>query len=225
MLIIFVRAIFLYILIIFSLRLMGKRQLGELQPTELVITILISNLASLPIENTAIPMIVGIIPIMVLVACELIVSNVALKNRNFRLFLSGRPIIVISEGVVDQKALHKLRFSIDDLMESLRSQGVFDIKDVHYAIVETTGTVSVLQKFEAQTVTPKMINLKGENDSFPIVVISDGKLVEQSLQQYNIPMDWLNKTLKKNKQSLSSVFLMTVDKKLEYYLVPKGKAN
>ena len=225
MLIIFVRAIFLYILIIFSLRLMGKRQLGELQPTELVITILISNLASLPIENTAIPMTVGIIPIMVLVACELIVSNVALKNRNFRLFLSGRPIIVISEGVVDQKALHKLRFSIDDLMESLRSQGVFDIKDVHYAIVETTGTVSVLQKFEAQTVTPKMINLKGENDSFPIVVISDGKLVEQSLQQYNIPMDWLNKNLKKNKQSLSSVFLMTVDKKLEYYLVPKGKAN
>ena len=115
MLVVFLRAAFLYVLVTFSLRLMGKRQLGELQPTELVITILISNIASLPIEDANIPMVLGAIPVLVLVAFELVVSNISLQSKGFRSMVSGKPVIVIQNGQLDQRKLRKLRFSIDDL--------------------------------------------------------------------------------------------------------------
>jgi uncharacterized membrane protein YcaP (DUF421 family) len=220
--IVLIRAILLYVLIIFSLRLMGKRQLGELQPTELVITILISNIASLPIEDISIPMVTGAIPILILVAFELFVSNISLKSRGFRKFISGSPIFVIRDGEIDQKALHELRFSIDDLMESLRAQNIFDIRDVHYAVVETTGTVSILQKYEAQTVTPQMLQLTGEDSTPPLVIISDGKTVPEAMIQYQISEQWLNQILKKEKQSIKNIFLMTANQKKQYYIVPKS---
>lgn len=221
MLTVLFRAVLLYILVIFALRLMGKRQLGELQPTELVITILISNIASLPIEDPSIPMTMGAIPILVLVGFELFVSNISLKSRKFRKFISGNPIVVIQEGKIDQAALHDLRFSIDDLMESLREQGIFNVKDVQFAIVETTGKVSALQKFEAQTITPKMLNMSGKDESPPIVIVSDGKVIQDALDHYNISSKWFNNTLKKNKLSPSDIFLMTIDKDMQYYIVPK----
>ena len=118
--IVFIRAILLYLLIIFCLRLMGKRQLGELQPSELVITILISNIASLPIEDNSIPMIMGVVPIVVLVGFELIISSISLRSKRFRTLVSGKPMIIVRNGQIDQSAMKKLRFSIDDLMETLR---------------------------------------------------------------------------------------------------------
>ena len=148
MLVVFFRAVILYILVTLCLRLMGKRQLGELQPAEFVITILISNIASLPIEDTNIPMVLGLIPVFVLVAFEVIVSTLSLSSKRFRSIMSGKPVIVIYNGQIDQEKLKQLRFSIDDLMESLRQQGVFRVQDVWYAIVETTGKVSVMQRFE-----------------------------------------------------------------------------
>lgn len=225
MLTVLIRAILLYILIIFSLRLMGKRQLGELQPTELVITILISNIASLPIEDTSIPMVTGAIPILILVAFELFVSNISLRNRTFRKFISGSPIFVIKGGQIDQKALHTLRFSIDDLMESLRAQNIFDVRDVQYAVVETTGSVSILQKYESQTVTPQMLNLKGESTEPPLVIVSDGKPVKEAMCQYQITEQWLERILKTEKQPLKDIFLMTADKQKKYYIVPKYKSS
>lgn len=222
MLIVFIRAILLYLLVIFALRLMGKRQLGELQPSELVITILISNIASLPIEDPSIPMITGVIPILALVAFELYISNISLRSRSFRKLISGSPVVVIADGEIDQKALHALRFSIDDLMESLRTQNIFDIREVHYAIVETTGSVSVLQKYGSQNVTPDMLKLQGADISPPLVIISDGKLVPDAMEKYQISQSWLQKTLKKEKQSLKNVFLMTADQQLRYYIVPKS---
>lgn len=225
MLTVFIRAILLYVLVIFSLRLMGKRQLGELQPTELVITILISNIASLPVEDPSIPMAMGAIPILVLVAFELAVSNVSLKSRKFRKFISGSPMIIISEGKIVQKALHDLRFSIDDLMESLREQQIFNVEDVHFAIVETTGKVSVLQKFSAQSTTPKMLKLDGEDKDPPLVVVSDGEIIKNALSQYKITQTWVEDTLKQESKNICDVFLMTVDKKLKYYIVPKVKTH
>lgn len=221
MFVVFFRAILLYILIMFSIRLMGKRQLGELQPSELVITILISNIASIPIEDTNIPMILGVIPILVLVCFDILISNMSLKSKRFRSFISGSPVIIIHDGVIDQKQLKKLRFSIDDLMESLRQSDVFDIKDVEYAIVETTGKVSVLEKFDAQKVTPKILDIKGENNSPPVVVISDGKIIESALEVYSINKDWINKIMKKKKLTINKVFLMTCDKDMKYYVVEK----
>lgn len=222
MFVVFFRAIFLYILIMFSIRLMGKRQLGELQPSELVITILVSNVASLPIEDTNIPMILGIIPVLVLVSFDILISNISLKSKSFRSFISGSPIIVIHDGEIDQKQLRKLRFSIDDLMESLRQSSVFDVTDVEYAIVETTGKVSVLQKFDAQSVTPKMLKLDGESKSPPVVIISDGKVIESALTAYSIKKDWMMQIIAMRRCSLKKIFLMTCDMDLNYHIVEKN---
>ncbi len=225
MFIVLIRSAILYALIIFSIRLMGKRQLGELQPTELVITILISNIASLPIEDSTVPMVLGVVPILVLVGFEICISFTSLKNRKFRRFLSGRPVIVIREGKIDENALRELRYSIDDLMESLRAQSVFDITQVNYAVVETTGNISILLKDNQQAITPLTLNLKVDDTNPPIVIISDGELLSNAMNRYNIPMEWLDIILIKNKIKLEKVFLFTCDDKLNYYLVPKTSKN
>ncbi|MEG2814477.1 MAG: DUF421 domain-containing protein, partial [Oscillospiraceae bacterium] len=209
----------------FSLRLMGKRQLGELQPSELVVTILISNIASLPIENTEIPMILGAVPVLALVFFELIVSNVSLQSKFFRGFISGKPIIVIRNGEINQNQLRKLRFSIDDLMESLRQNAIFDVRDVDYAIVETTGKVSILQKFEAQNVTAKMMKINGQDVTPPAVIISDGQLVLSALNACNLDEKWVNETLKLNEVTIKKVFLMTATNKKDYYIVKSQRCS
>lgn len=221
MLVVFFRAVFLYILITFSMRLMGKRQLGELQPAEFVITILISNIASLPIEDTSIPMILGMIPVLVLVAFEIIVSNVSLQSKKFRSILSGKPIIVIHDGKIDQKELRKLRFSIDDLMESLRQDGIFDVREVQYAIVETTGKVSILPKFANQPATPSMLHIAGEDKSPPAVVVSDGQIIKSALDAYELSEEWVLDILAKKREQIKNIFLMTADKEKNYYIVKK----
>lgn len=222
MLIVFIRATILYGLIMFCIRLMGKRQLGELQPSELVITILLSNIASLPIEDTSIPLILGAVPLLVLVGCELIVSNISLKSKKFRSFVSGSPVIVIKQGVIDQNELRKLRFSIDDLMEIVRQNSIFDIRDVEYAIVETTGKISILPKYQAQTVTAKMLNIQGNEDIPPIVIISDGELLESAIRACNIEKEWVYKTIAQHNYSINDIFLMTCIDTNDYYIVQKN---
>ena len=222
MLVVFIRAVLLYLLVIFCMRLMGKRQLGELQPSELVTTIFISNIAALPITDTNIPMILGAVPIFALVIFEFVISSLSLKSRHIRQFVSGNPIVVIRDGEINQKQLKRLRFSIDDLMEALRENGVFDIRDVHYAIVETTGQVSVLQKFSAQTVTPEMLSLKGNDKKPPLVVISDGDVIESSLYLFGFSREWLDRRLKAQNLSAKEVFLMTLTESGEIFTVPKN---
>ena len=219
--IILLRAVILYLLIVFSLRLMGKRQLGELQPSELVITILISNIASIPIEDPSIPMSTGIIPILVLVGFELIVSSISLKSKRFRALISGKPVVIIKNGKIDINAMKKLRFSIDDLMESLRGNNVFDLSDVLYAVVETTGSVSVYQKFDAQTVTPKILKLKGESVMPPLIIVSDGEIMDEALKELNLNRKWLFGILKTEKLDLSDVFIMTSDLAKNYKIFKK----
>ncbi len=143
MLVTIIRSIILYILVILAVRLMGKRQLGELQPSELVITILISNIATLPLEDTDIPLLTGMTPIFVLVCLEVLISWVTLRFPKLRKFISGSPKIIITDGKIDRKALTDLRLSEADVMSALRSQQVFDIKEVQQAVVETNGSISV----------------------------------------------------------------------------------
>lgn len=225
MLVVFFRAVILYVLVTLCLRLMGKRQLGELQPAEFVITILISNIASLPIEDTNIPMILGLIPVFVLVAFEVIVSTLSLSSKRFRSIMSGKPVIVIYDGQIDQEKLKQLRFSIDDLMESLRQQGVFRIQDVWYAIVETTGKVSVMQRFEARTVTPADLSLSGEQEQPPAVVVSDGQIIRSALPICNMTEEQVEREARKKGISVSQVFLMTATPDGEIYLVKKRKGR
>lgn len=221
--IVFIRAILLYLLIIFCLRLMGKRQLGELQPSELVITILISNIASLPIEDNSIPMIMGVVPIVVLVGFELFISSISLHSKRFRTLVSGKPMIIVRNGRIDQAAMKKVRFSIDDLMETLRGKSIFDLRDVQYAIVETTGQVNVLQKHAAQTVTAQMLDLKGKDADPPTVIISDGQIIRSAMEAYALTDAWLQATLRENHCTEAGVFLMTADRNCQYFLVPMAK--
>lgn len=221
MLVVFIRAVLLYLLVAFCLRLMGKRQLGELQPSELVTTILISNIAALPIEDTNIPMVLGALPILALVLFEFVVSSLTLRSRKLRRFVSGNPVVVIKDGVINQKQLKKLRFSIDDLTEALRGKDIFDINDVNYAIVETNGQVSVLPKFSAQTITTKMMKLKGAEQKPPVVIISDGEVIYSSLPIYGFSEEWLARKLRGKKLNAEDVFLMTVDGSGKEYIVPK----
>ena len=177
MTIVFIRAIILYALIIFAIRLMGKRQIGELQPSELVITILVSNIATLPIEDPSLPMLMGIIPIIVLVCLDVIMSGATLKFKRLRTIVSGSPKIIIKDGIIDQNQMKVLRFSIDDLMESLHAYNIFDINEVQFAIVETTGQISVYQKFPYQNTTNEMMKIKGKNSNPPAIIIDDGILL------------------------------------------------
>lgn len=221
MAIFFLRTFILYVIIIFSLRVMGKRHLGELQPSEFVVAIMISNIATLPIEDTNIPLLAGIVPILSLVSFEVIISSIGLKIKGMRKLVSGNPIIIIRDGVLDQQKMRELRYSIDDIMEQLRGKDVFDIADVAYAIVETTGQLSVLEKFSARKVVNEDLNLKAPScaDFPPMVLISDGELIEDTLNYCNLRGQWLEKTLKAEGVAQKDIFLMTCDRAAKYHLV------
>ncbi|MGN0631461.1 MAG: DUF421 domain-containing protein, partial [Ruminococcus sp.] len=165
--IILLRSIILYAVVIFSVRLMGKRQLGELQPGELVITILISNIATLPIENTSVPLLPGIVPILTLVCLEVIVSFITMKSKKLRKLVSGSPKIVIRDGEIIQQTMLDLRLTIDDLLMSLRSNQIFDPSEVQFAIVETTGAISVYPKSAYRSVVQEDIGLKNSSQDPP----------------------------------------------------------
>ena len=225
MIISLIRAIILYTLIIFAIRLMGKRQIGELQPGELAITILISNIAVLPIENIDVPLILGAVPILTLVCFELLLSILSMKSSKLRTILSGKPIFVIENGKINQKAINSLRFTIDDLTEGLRSCEVFDISQVAYAIVETNGTMSVVKKFHSQNVTPKMLKLEDQQTIIPMVIISDGKVVEDNLKEIGLTSKWLFNKLKKENLSADNIFIMTADNNEKTFIALKENSK
>lgn len=223
MLIALFRAVIMYALVIFSLRLMGKRQLGELQPSELVITILVSNIATLPIENLTLPIITGIIPIITLVCLDVLMSVASMKFRGLRRVLSGSPKVIISNGEIDQKLLHELRYTTDDLMESLRSYNIFDISEIQFAVVETTGKISVYQKFENQPVTAEMLSLKGKSSNPPELIVDDGKIVPTALKRLGLDEKWLRMRLKSENTNLSDVFIMTASDEKSVKIIKKQK--
>ncbi|MGN0580775.1 MAG: DUF421 domain-containing protein [Ruminococcus sp.] len=209
--IVLIRSLILYILVIFAVRLMGKRQLGELQPSELVITILVSNIATLPIEDLNIPLIVGISPILSLVCFEVLTSWFSMKHIALRRIISGRPKIIISDGKIDKKVMSELRFSVDDLLTALRGNGVFDLSEVQYAIVETTGSISVMKKPASDTVTREDMDIRTENINPPQLIISDGMLLERGLSSVGMSRKGLERLLGRKKLAVEDIFIMTAD--------------
>ncbi len=219
----FLRTMILYIVIVIAVRIMGKRQIGELSPTELVITILISNIATLPIEDTNIPLTAGLISIFTLVACEVLVSGVLLKSPKMRKMVSGSPKVLIRDGVIDQKQLSTLRLSIDDLTAQLRGQGCFDINQVAFAVVETTGKLSIFQKFKFQQPTNQDLHVKEPKnaDAPPVVAVSDGQVSDAALRFCEKDREWLGNLLQEKQCPLEEVFLLTCDRSGNYKLVKK----
>ena len=190
---------------------MGKRQIGELQPSDLVVTLLISQIISIPIQDTDIPLVNTIIPIFLLVGFEILTSVLNMKSIKFRSFMQGNPVIIINDGVLNQKLLKDLRFTIDDLLEALRQKDVFDISQVQYAIVETNGQVSVLLKADHDTVTRKDLHLKLEKQGYKCPVIVDGKIISQDFAICNTNAEKIKTVAKKEKLEIKDIMLMTID--------------
>lgn len=209
MLISLLRTVIMYIAILIGVRLMGKRQISQLQTSELVVTLLISELAVMPIQQHDDPLWNGLIPMLVLVVCEIVVSLFMLKSGKFRQAVCGSPMVVIENGRVLQDQMRRLRMSTEDLFEELRLAGAFALEDVAYAIVETNGKLSVLKKASADSLTPKQAGVKAPSEALEVVVISDGHISEHSLKLCGKDPHWLREQLKFQGAELSDVFIMT----------------
>ena len=222
MLVPFFRTMILYVAIILAVRLMGKRQVGEMQPAELVITILVSAVASVPMQDLDIPLAHGLIPVFTLIAAEVLVSALSMKWPGLRRLLSGKPVPVIREGSIDQQALRKLRLSTDDLLEDLRLNGVFDLRQVAFGQIETNGQLSVLLQAADAPVTPRQMGLSPARSSPFYVLISDGKTDLQALEQLGRSQKWLNSILRANGASdVKNVFLFCADQQGNHIFLRK----
>lgn len=216
------RTIILYLIVTLAIRLMGKRQIGDMQPNELVITLLISEIAAIPLQDTDQPMFIGLAAIFVLVFLEIAVSVLAMKSFSVRKILNGQSVVIIKNGVIDQQAMKNVRMTVIDLIEQLRGQNVFNIDDVAFAVLEVNGNLSVLLKKDAQPVTSSDIDLKLPNQELPLPVISDGKIVYESLKALNISTQKLQKFLKHKSESVKQIFLMTLDRDGNHTIIKKG---
>lgn len=209
MIISLVRTIVMYVAILISVRLMGKRQISQLQTSELVVTLLISELAVMPIQQHDDPLWNGLVPMVVLVVCEIGVSLLMLKSGKFRQVVCGSPIVVIENGKVLQREMRRLRMSTEDLFEELRQAGAFALEDVAYAIIETNGRISVLKRASADYLTPKQAGVKANQEALEAVVVSDGKISQKSLELCGHDPAWLREQLKDQGARLEDVFIMT----------------
>ena len=223
----FFRTAILYLLLIVGLRLTGKRQIGELEPIELVLTMLLSDLASVPMQDFGIPLVNGVIPIVTLLAMSMLLSCVSLRNVRFRTLICGKPAIIIRNGKLQQDAMRHNRLTLDELFEELRTQGVTDIKDVKYAVLETGGQLSVLLRTAAQPATPEQMRLDCEDDVFlPTVIINDGRLLRGNLHQTGHDEAWLQAQLSENGvDAPSQVFLLSIDERGEIICIVKDSAE
>lgn len=220
---ILVRTFILYILVVTSVRLMGKRQIGELQPTELVITILLSEVASIPMEDPEIPLINSVVSIFLLVSFEIITSVLSMKSTRLRSVIQGNSVIIIRNGKFDQTQMKKLRFTVDDVLESLRQKDVFDISEVQYAIVETNGTLSVLLKNDYKPATVKDMKLTVNKSGLPCLIVSDGRILKKNFSDCGMSRKKLKKILKENKTTAEDILLLTSDIYGNINLIKKEK--
>jgi len=216
-----IRTVIIYIFIIAAMRVMGKRQLSDLQPAELVVTLLIADLVAIPMQDNGVPLLLGLMPILVLVSLELIFSGLMLKIPFVARLITGNPVVVIRDGALSQKALRRLRMTVEDLGEALRQQNVFSIEEVQAAVVETNGKLSVFQKPAYQKPTAKDLQVKLPDDGMPVVVVSDGRLMPWAMELCRVDEAWVRATLKNQNCPLEKAFLMTADKARHFYLVKK----
>lgn len=218
-----IRTVILYILIIAGVRLMGKRQVGELEPSELVLSLLIADLASVPMQDLGIPLHAGVVPILTLLSLTMILSVLTMKNVKFRALLCGRPSVVIRNGQIDQLEMRRNRLTVDELLEELRNQGYTDPSQVKYAILETNGRLSVLPYANLKPATVQQLHLDSRESGLPLVIINDGRLLEHNLRQLGYDQKWLEKRLSEREcPDPQHVFLMTVDEAGGIYFARKS---
>jgi uncharacterized membrane protein YcaP (DUF421 family) len=225
MLITFVRSIILYVIVLVVMRLMGKREIGQLQPFELAIAIMIADLASVPMSEVGIPIINGIIPILSLLVMHLIISFINLKSIKMRQLICGKPSILIYRGKINEKVLIKERFTINELQERLRANNINNLADVEYAILETSGQVSIIQKPNKRTTIPEDFNIMPEYEGISYDLVVDGKIMNDNLKILNKTYEWLKKEVNKFNIEPEEALLVTVNAKGDIFCQKKEKYN
>ena len=219
----FIRTIILYLILIIGLRLTGKRQIGELEPIELVLTLLLSDLASVPMQDFGIPLLNGLVPILTLLSLSTLFSYFSLRSVRFRSLVCGEPAVIIRDGKLLQHVMRHNRLTLDELLEELRGQGICDIDEVKYAILETSGQLSVLLRSDCQPITARQLGKQVKDDVFlPTILINDGRLMRRNLQQRGLDERWLQEELhRQHLTNTSEVFLLSIDPAGHVICLPK----
>ncbi len=224
MLTIIVRAIVIYILVLFVFRLMGKRQIGQMQPFELVLTLIIADLATIPMAELSVPVLHGIVPLLTLVVVHYFLTLISRNSTKFSNFISGKPVIVINPKGIDEKALRSLNITVDDLFEAIRGAGYFNLEEVQYAIMETNGTVNVLPKSDFSPVVNKDLKLKLEENSIPVTLVSEGKILKNNVNLAGVDKNFIEKFMKKaGIEKISKILVLTLNKSGTVYIQEKNK--
>ena len=223
MLITLIRSILLYIIVLIVMRIMGKREIGQLQPFELAISIMIADLASIPMADVGIPISNGIIPILGLLVMHLITSFANIKSMKIRGIMCGKPTILIYRGKIDEAALKRERFTLNELQERLRGNNVFNLGDVEYAILETSGQITVIQKPNKRVTIPEDFNIMPEYEGIPYDLVVDGKIMYENLKQIGKNEIWLEKQVEKFKMKPQEALIVTYDGKGQIFCQKKEK--
>ena len=221
MLITFFRSILIYIFVLIVMRLMGKREIGQLQPFELAIAIMIADLASIPMTDSGIPITNGIISILGLLLMHLVISFLNVKSIKAREIICGKPTILIYRGKIDEKVLKKERFTINELEERLRGNNIYNLGDVEYAILETSGQVTVIQKPEKRNTIPEDFNIIPDYEGIPYDLVVDGKIMEKNLQAIGKNYQWLKKQVEKFNMKPEEALIVTYDAKGQIFCQKK----
>lgn len=226
MLVAFVRTLILYVIVVVVMRVMGKRQIGQLQPFEFVVAIMVSELAAIPMQNTGIPLINGIIPILTLFIAQLITSYISLKSVKARAIICGKPSILVENGRIKEEELRKEVYTLNDLLEQLRSKNMPNISDVEYAILETNGELSVIPKSGKRPVNPEDLNIQTKYEGLPLDLIIDGKVNYKNLGKAKLDIGWLETELGKfGIYNLKSVIFASLDTSGNLYYQQKAGRN
>ena len=215
------RTVILYFLIMTGLRLMGKRQIGELEPSELVLTMMISDLATVPMQDFGIPLLAGVIPILTLLSLSMLLSQLSLLSLRFRELMCGTPSILIRNGKLQQDAMRKNRYTLDELLEQLRGQGYVSVDEVRWAVLENSGQLSILPWARQRPPTAEELGLTPEEDELPFILINDGRIVRRNLARSGRNEAWLQKELRRTGHSSGEIFLLTVDGSGKVLCIPK----
>lgn len=211
MIISYIRTVFLYLVLITVIRLMGKRQIGQMEASEFVVTMLVANLASIPMQDAAIPLYSGFLPIVVVLGLELVLSSLSLKSQKLRQLLCGKPVILIDNGKILQNNLRRTRVTLDELTGHLREKDVLDIEAVQFAILETNGNLSVFPYPKEKPASARDAGIQARKQYLPITLISDGQVMEKNLLLAKKDRRWLEKTLRQRQAEIADTWLLTVD--------------
>lgn len=220
-----IRSIIVYCIVLFAVRIMGKRQIGDLQPFELVATLIIADLACIPMSDSTIPIAFGIVPLLTLVILHHLFTLLNRKSINFRKLINGKPVIVIDKNGINYSALKKLNMTLNDLTEGLRGCQCFNISDVAYAIVETNGNISVMLKSNIQPVSNENLKIKVEEESITLILVNDGKIIKENFCYFGLDENFLQPILKQeNIKNIKDILILTIDKQGEIFLQEKNKS-